>query len=131
MDRLNSHHFLVLTLGSLHFKKGTKSGNFENHPTYTVSRKLLETFGANLSLALKDKREIGIEFPTEMNRSDWSKCFTHQEDDTFVCKKSRLNIIWNDYRPFFLLYPMGLIHRVLYNSLCQVNGYAETDYDEF
>ena len=131
MNKLTSHQLLVVTLGTLHFGNGTRNGKFEEHPRHTVSRELLEKFGVNLISAFQDKIEVGIDFPTKQNHNEWGKCFRLQEDDTFICKRSRLNIIWNAYREMNLFYPMALVRRVLYNTMCQINGYAETDFDEF
>ena len=131
MNKLDSHQLLVVTLGSLHFGNGTRNGKLEEHPKHTVSRKLLEQFSLNLISAFQDKIEVGIEFPNEKNRNVWGKCFKQQEDGTFVCKRSRLNIVWNAYREMNIFYPMALVRRVLYNTMCQVNGYAEEDYDAF
>ena len=131
MNKLDSHQLLVVVLGTLHFGNGKRNGKLEEHPKHTVSREVLEQFGLNLISAFQNKFEVGIEFPTEKNHNEWGKCFEQQEDGTFVCKRSRLNNVWNSYREMNLFYPMVLVRRVLYNTMCKVNGFAETDFDEF
>jgi len=131
MNKITGDQLLTIALVTLHFGNGVKNGNFEEHPRHTVTSELLQKFGINLSLALKEKYDIAIDFPTEANVSEWRARFKEIETGVFKCKRSRLNEVWQDYRALNLFYPMALIRRVLYNTMCQVNGYAETDFDSF
>jgi len=131
MSKITAHQLLVIALGTMYFGDGVKRGRFEDMPRHTASRELLEKFAVNLQFAFKDRLDVGIAFPTEANSEEWRKCFKILEDGTFICKKSRLNEVWQSYRELNLFYPMTLVRRILYKTRCELYGCAEEDYDAF
>lgn len=106
---ISSRTLLVMVLGSLQFPKESllKSQSDETffeemaNTRLCISEEFLQKFGVHYTHEIFDWHKavkyIKIEFPTEKNRDDWQEFFTMNPDGTFICKKSRLRDIWNEW----------------------------------